>query len=446
MNRPATQRKRSEPRAGVLAGRRGPNPRTFGARRSPATLDDLRDRVRAIAAIGATLGCGAAPGGVAEEVAGLALGIFAVDTAAVLAPAPAGWELLAVAGEPACAPETFASAVARAVADASLVLSSASDPEGFQDLTGAAAGSWAAVPLHVAGERVGLVVLGDDDPLRFEDPIELELAGLFASQAAAALHARRPDAGSPGPDDIRNVTAMVVHELKTPLTTLLGYSAMLRLKADTIGGEQRDQFLDIMQRQGERILSLIDGLLRSLRTEAGLWKLPRERIDVQAVVRDAVADVGAGLGGRQIVVEVPEHELGVFGDAASIEQVLTNLLENAIKHSPPEGTIVVRVSEHEGEIHLSVSDEGRGIPDDELPHVFERFRQGSGELRGRASVGLGLYIARGLVAAHGGRIWADSDPGAGATFSFALPRRTADASGSQSTPNRRAGFSISPPR
>ena len=124
-----------------------------------------------------------------------------------------------------------------------------------------------------------------------------------------------------------------------------------------------------------------------------------------------------------LAFEVPDRDLGLYGDPTAIEHVLTNLLENAIKYSDPGTEIRLSVEESEPEILISVSDHGQGIPAEDLPFIFERFRQAEGVLHSRASVGLGLYIVRSLVTAHGGRIWAESTEGTGTTFTIALPRR-----------------------
>jgi signal transduction histidine kinase len=122
--------------------------------------------------------------------------------------------------------------------------------------------------------------------------------------------------------------------------------------------------------------------------------------------------------------DVPHKDLGLYGDATAIEHVLTNLLENAIKYSKPETTIRFSVEELGNEIHIKIADEGQGIEPEDLPFIFERFRQAPGNNKARNSVGLGLYIVRSLVNAHGGRVWADSKLEQGTTFTVALPRRS----------------------
>jgi signal transduction histidine kinase len=218
-----------------------------------------------------------------------------------------------------------------------------------------------------------------------------------------------------------DVVASVTHQLKTPLTSLLGYATILRKRADTLPVEQRDEFIGVIEQQGYRILGLIENLLQSTRVEAGLGRLQRIPVDLSGIVRTVAREMGIGRQ-RAIEVDLAQHELGLYGDPAAMEHVVTNLLDNALKYSEPDTTVRVVVFEGDGEIMLTVSDEGQGISADELPQVFDRFSQAS-NARGHSSVGLGLYIVHSLVIAQSGRVWVDSDVGKGTTFTVALPVR-----------------------
>jgi signal transduction histidine kinase len=218
-----------------------------------------------------------------------------------------------------------------------------------------------------------------------------------------------------------DVVASVTHQLKTPLTSLLGYATILRKRADTLPPEQRDEFIGVIEEQGYRILGLIENLLQSTRVEAGLGRLQRIPVDLSGIVRAVAREMGTGRQ-RTIEVDLATHELGLFGDPAAMEHVVTNLLDNALKYSAPDTTIRASVYEGDGEILLAVSDEGQGIAADELAQVFDRFRQAS-NAHGHASVGLGLYIVHSLVIAQAGRVWVDSEVGKGTTFTVAFPVR-----------------------
>ena len=218
-----------------------------------------------------------------------------------------------------------------------------------------------------------------------------------------------------------DVVASITHQLKTPLTSLLGYATILRKRAETISIEQRDEFISVIEEQGYRILGLIENLLQSTRVEAGLGRLQRVPVDLSGIVRAVAREMGTGRQ-RTIETDLSPRELGLFADPAAMEHVVTNLLDNALKYSEPDTVVRAAVYDGEGEVLLTVADEGMGIDPDELPHVFDRFRQAP-NARGHSSVGLGLYIVQSLVDAQGGRVWVESEPGKGTTFTVALPVR-----------------------
>jgi len=217
------------------------------------------------------------------------------------------------------------------------------------------------------------------------------------------------------------VVATITHQLKTPLTSILGYAMILRKRADTLSEQQREEFIGVIEEQGNRILSLIENLLQSTRVDAGLARLQRVEVDLGGLVRALSQEMATGRQ-RTIEIDVPAKELGLYSDPAALEHVVTNLLDNALKYSAPDTVVRAEVFEADAEVLLSVSDEGVGISADELPYVFERFRQTS-NARGAASVGLGLYIVQSLVSALSGRVWVESEPGKGTTVTVALPRR-----------------------
>lgn len=215
--------------------------------------------------------------------------------------------------------------------------------------------------------------------------------------------------------------ATLAHEMKTPLASLLGYSRMLRVGWAGLDEAQREEFFDVLEQQGRRLHRMIEDLLETARIDAGIPSLRREPLDLVALVGRAVATVAGMAEGRRITIDAPGGDLGVYGDASAIEHALTNLLENAIKYTQDGTLIAVVVSEHDTEVRVAVADEGLGVDPDDIPHVFDRFRRGNGVVSG---VGLGLHIVRSLIAAHKGRVWVESQPGEGATFTFALPRRS----------------------
>ncbi|MCA1830808.1 MAG: HAMP domain-containing histidine kinase [Actinobacteria bacterium] len=221
-------------------------------------------------------------------------------------------------------------------------------------------------------------------------------------------------------EELREVIAMVTHQLKTPLTSLLGYASVLRRKAEQLTTEQQQEYIGVIEEQAGRILKLVEELLASARLETAKG-LQRKPLDLAGLARDIGAEFATARD-REISVDAPSKDLGLFGDPGALEHVIGNLLDNAIKYSDPGSAVVVVVSEGEGEVFVSVSDEGRGIDREQLELIFERYHRASDE-GSKGSAGLGLYIVRNLVAAHGGRVWAESEVGKGTVVTFSLPRR-----------------------
>jgi signal transduction histidine kinase len=164
---------------------------------------------------------------------------------------------------------------------------------------------------------------------------------------------------------------------------------------------------------------LITDLRELARVEGGGPLLQREAIDLVWLAEEAVERARTVAKARSVRVAAPETPVTVLGDQDRLGQVLDNLLGNALKYTDG-GDVVVRIESEEGEARLRVADRGPGIPVEVLPRLFERFYRGQPTTEA-AGLGLGLYIARMLVEAHGGRIWAASEPGVGSTFTVALP-------------------------
>lgn len=222
------------------------------------------------------------------------------------------------------------------------------------------------------------------------------------------------------------------HELRTPLTSIHG---ALGLIAGGVFGalpEGADEMIRTALRNAERLGRLVNDLLDLDRMRAGQAPIQRRDVDIADLVKQAADVMGpmAESGGVRLEVEVEPRI--VAADADRILQVLTNLISNAVKFSPT-GQIVRITAEHrDGELIVRVIDHGRGIPANKLDEVFERFQQVNvADARVRGGSGLGLAIAREIVEQHGGRIWAESAPGAGSTFLLALPDRARTADGGQ---------------
>jgi signal transduction histidine kinase len=167
--------------------------------------------------------------------------------------------------------------------------------------------------------------------------------------------------------------------------------------------------------------TLINDLLDASRVAAGGMPLTLARTSLRDVVREAVESAREATKGHDIILSEAASDLLVEGDPARLGQLVANLLDNAIKYSHEGDPIRVDLSAHEAEAWIAVTDQGIGIPEDVQPHVFQRYFRAQNASKHGTGLGLGLYICRDIVERHGGRIWVESKPGAGATFFAALP-------------------------
>lgn len=212
----------------------------------------------------------------------------------------------------------------------------------------------------------------------------------------------------------RDFLAMVSHDLRSPLTVIRASAQFLQRR-----GEYREATIATVLDYADRMARLIDDLADVVRLEEGHLPLQREPLDLAALARECAAAVEGHSERHAVRVEAPDATVCGEWDRVRLEQVVENLLGNALKHGAEEGEVVVRVEEQEGEALLSVRDSGPGIDPTHVPHLFDRFYRANTKSSG---LGLGLYISRILVEAHGGRIWVESQPGQGSTFTIALPQ------------------------
>lgn len=213
--------------------------------------------------------------------------------------------------------------------------------------------------------------------------------------------------------------SLISHDLRAPLNAIMGYAELLQMKLSPGEMEREAKHAEAIARSARQMNAMIQDLLESTRLESGGLELRRKPTDLPRLVAEAIQGVGSPAARQRIRVQVPEAACPVFADRERLERALVNLLTNALKYSPPEAPVLVRLEPREGEMIVSVIDRGVGVPPEEMAHLFGRFyRATTGTKAG--GLGLGLYISRLIVEAHGGRIWAESEVGEGSRFHFAL--------------------------
>jgi signal transduction histidine kinase len=281
-------------------------------------------------------------------------------------------------------------------------------------------------PISAAEQRLGaLEAYADHQPIFSED--DLDLVRLLADQAAVILESRalideaaRVRAHEETARLKEDFISAAAHDLKTPLTTLVAQAQFLERRALTEPAAPADlPGIRRIVREAKRLSGLVLELLDAARLEQGKLVGEREPVDLVALARE-VADRDT-YDGRRITVSAEAPVVGSY-DPRRIGQVVENLVENAVKYSPEESEVRVSVTQLGGQALIAVSDKGIGIPPEDMPQVFDRFHRGSNvDDRRFAGMGLGLFICKGIVEQHGGRIWVESRVGAGSTFHVALP-------------------------
>ena len=285
--------------------------------------------------------------------------------------------------------------------------------------------TYLATPLVHAGEIIGAITL------HFKEAAALGAADrtftlLLAQVTATALHRarsydyeqekrRRAEMMSQARAEVLGIVA---HDLRNPLSLIVTTTELLE---EDLEPERRQQILDIAKRAGKQMNRLIGDLLDTAQMQSGKLSLDVEDLSAASILRQADETLRPRAESRHVLLTtiLPGDDLFVRADALRVQQVLGNLVGNALKFTPADGYVTVRAVGLENDVAFHVTDSGPGIAPEEIPHLFERFWQARNDKRG---VGLGLPIAKGIVDTHGGRIWCESTVGAGSTFSFTLPR------------------------
>ena len=215
---------------------------------------------------------------------------------------------------------------------------------------------------------------------------------------------------------------MVSHELRSPLTSIKGAAATLRESMDALDPAEAIQFAGIIESQANHMRDLISELLDVAHIETGSLSVSLEPVDVGSLVDEAKRAFPSGLDGNNVVVDLEPGLPLVVADRRRIVQVLVNLLTNAARHSDASSAIQLSAARKDGYVRIRVVDSGQGVPTERLHLLFQKFVRINAEDGEREGSGLGLAICKGIVEAHGGRIWAESDgPGLGTRFTFTIP-------------------------
>jgi signal transduction histidine kinase len=221
----------------------------------------------------------------------------------------------------------------------------------------------------------------------------------------------------------RDLIGNITHDLRSPLASLQGYLETMVLKDPQLSPEERRRFLEISLRSTASLQKLVEELFELAKLDARQVELKREPLQIAELSQDVVLKLAPQAEGADVSLTVeraPELPL-VSCDIAMIERVLTNLIDNALRATPPKGTVGISFSAQEGVIRVTVADTGAGIDPEDLPHIFDRFyRADKSRDKSTGGAGLGLAIARQIVELHGSVLEVESRPGEGARFTFTL--------------------------
>jgi len=277
------------------------------------------------------------------------------------------------------------------------------------------------VPLVNSGKPLGALTLVTSGSGRRYEVADLSLAADLARRAAIVVeHARLFHEAQQATRARDDVLAVVAHDLRNPLNTVT-MAVGLMLEQTPVENVQERRQVEIVRRAADRMNRMIQDLLDVKKMESGRLGIDPKPESPVSLVNDTVEMLRPLATGSTITLEadVPEGLLPVMADASRIQQVLSNLVGNAVKFTPRNGRVTVCAEAIDGGIRFGVIDTGPGIPPDQVPHIFGQFWQAMPS--DRRGIGLGLAIAKGIVEAHGGMIWVESNVGLGSTFYFTLP-------------------------
>ncbi len=287
------------------------------------------------------------------------------------------------------------------------------------------------LPLTGSRGTVGVLGLRPEDPRPLQAPEQLHQLEIFASQTALAIEraqlaedAERAQVRAETERLRNSLLSSVSHDLRTPLASITGAASTLLENDERLDADTRRDLLETLHEEADRLNRLVQNLLEMTRLESGALQLHTEWHSVEEVVGAALGRFGKALMRRAVTTRVPPELPLVPMDDVLIEQVLINLIDNVLKYTPAESPIEVTAEDTGGAVLIEVADRGPGLPPGEERQIFEKFHRAEAAPTVRGA-GLGLAICRGIVQAHGGRIWAENRPGGGVTVRFTLPVKEA---------------------
>lgn len=302
----------------------------------------------------------------------------------------------------------------------------------------------AACPMRLAAQGHPLEP-GAEVLLRRRDgseiPAEMSYAVIYDDEGASlggVVSARDISARKEAEALQSTFLSVVSHELQTPIAIIKGYAGLLGDQGAKIEPSQLKEKLAVIQEESERLSKMVENLLSASRIQAGGVELKKEPMQLDRLIRRTAEKMRSVGTKHAITTRLPRRLPLVVADYDRTQQVLMNLLDNAMKYSPAGGTIRVTASAGEREVVVRVTDHGSGVSEADRERIFRPFsRLDSRLVREVKGAGLGLYICKAIVEAHGGRIWVESPPSGGACFAFSLPREAPDVAIAGPQPTRR---------
>ena len=284
------------------------------------------------------------------------------------------------------------------------------------------------LPLRASDRTFGVVRVEPRDMQDVVDPERRQQLEAFVRQAAVALEraalAERNQASRMEVEAERLRTSLLSslsHDLRTPLGSIEGAASSLLESGPALSPETRRELAETILDESRRMTRLVANLLDMIRVESGALAVQKQWAPLEEIIGVALIRLDARLAGHPVTTSLPPDLPLVSVDDILLEQVFINLLENAAKYTPPDGPIEISATARDGEVTVSVADRGPGIPSGDEQRIFEKFyRASQGDAVG--GVGLGLTICRGIIQAHGGRIWAERRQGGGAVLRFTIPQ------------------------